>query len=187
MDELFEAVSDYDTNKVTELIDSGLLTHINRRDAREFKNIMINLVASIRWAPARTKIPTIDIFTKIMRHAPEMPMVYNIATVSAAHEQMDDIALALMLKGGAPSAESTRPLTEDEAKSDLLKLIVRLEREAHQQSKSFKDYAEEQGHHFSLEEVLERIERQIDQVGGRRRKGRKTRKGRKAKKQTRRR
>jgi hypothetical protein len=191
MEQITDAIDDEDLGRLEELLQEGVLDHVEE-DEEALKYILINFVNSMRYGKPREKMFSVHAFVRVMRHVPESPTIYNIATIMASEGKLTDVVLALMLKGGSPSSinqQFLRQFISPEARgvTPLLREIIELEIEAHSQGKSFKEYTEEQGHPYSLEEVLTRLEGEMNQVGGRKR--RKTRKGRarKGKKHTRRR
>lgn len=191
MNRIHNVLNSEDLNQVDQLIQSGALNHIDEKEEETLKEALIKLVVNMQFARGESKSFSRKAFARILRRSPQNDNLhsYDIPAIMAANFKQADALLALMLKGGSPSRinpEFLLPFLSRNAEgvSPLLQEIAELESQAHQQGKSFRAYAEEQGHAYSLEEVLARLE---SQTGGRKgRKSQKTRKGRKGKKQTRR-
>ena len=192
MEQIHNVLNSEDLQEVNQFIQSGALNQVDEKQEGTLKEALINVVTGMQFGRGESKSFSRKAFVRILRRSPDNENLhsYYIPAIMAANFKQTDALLALMLKGGSPSRinpDFLLPFLSRNAEgvSPLLEEIAELESQAHQQGKSFSTYAEEQGHAYSLEEVLGRLE---SQAGGRKgRKGRKTHKGRKGKKQTRRR
>ena len=152
MDQLKDAISNKDLGRLEELLQEGVLDHIEEKDEEAFKYIIINAINSIRYGKPGDKMFRIQAFVRVMRRAPESSTIYNIAAIMASEGKLTDVVLALMLKGGSPSSINKQFLQQflspqAQGVTPLLREIIELEIEAQSQGKSFKEYTEEHGHH----------------------------------------